>query len=310
MEVLCIGQIVADIIARPLTSFTFQKDTTAVDSIELTNGGDAFNTSVDLAKLGVETSLAGKIGNDMLGKLLLNRARELGIDMEGVRVSAQDSTSACIVLVHKEGERVFIYHGGANDSLVCEDIDQHIVDQARIIHFGGVLDIPGIEGACMTEMLQRARAGGKTTSMDVTWDNEGVWLKKIETALPFLDYFLPSINETKHLIHESDPPAAAEKFLAMGVKNVVIKLGPSGCYIANKNEKDHIKAYSVPYVVDTTGAGDAFVAGFLAGVARKWSFRDCAKLGNAVGALAVQEVGATEGVTCFEDAAALVRGCS
>ena len=143
--------------------------------------------------------------------------------------------------------------------------------------------------------------------MDVTWDNEGVWLPKIVTALPFLDYFLPSINETKQLIDESDPTVAAETFLSMGVKNVVIKLGEEGCYIANQTEKEHIKGYSIPRAVDTTGAGDAFVAGFLTGLSKKWPFKDCAKLGNAVGALAVQKVGATAGVTCFEDAVEIMQ---
>jgi len=306
IQVLCVGQVVTDIVAGPLTAFSFDKDTTRADSIELTNGGDAFNTAVDLVRLSVRTVLAGKIGGDSLGQLLLARAQDLGVGVEGLRVSAADSTSACIVLVNREGERVFIYHGGANESYSCEDLDVRLLRRAEVVHLGGVFDLPKLEGECMLNILRAAADSGGKTSMDVTWDNEGKWLERISSCLGAVDYFLPSLNEVGAMLGHRDAERAAGELLALGTGNVVIKLGHEGCYIANREERGFVAGCAVDRVVDTTGAGDAFVAGFLAGVVRGWPFRRCAGLGNAVGALAVQKVGATAGVTCFEDAAALM----
>jgi sugar/nucleoside kinase (ribokinase family) len=246
--------------------------------------------------------LAGKIGNDALGRMLLKKARKFGIPLRGIRVSATERTSTCIALVNRKGERVFIYFGGANESFFREDIDDVLLRKAKIIHFGGVFDVPGIEGAILADILRAARSAGHVTSMDVTWDNEGVWLPKIRDALPHLDYFLPSINEVSAMLGTRDPVKAASELLSLGVRNVVVKLGGDGCFIANEEVKEHVRGFQPPEVVDTTGAGDAFVAGFIAGVVRKWTLRDCARLGNAVGALAVQKVGATEGVSGFSDA--------
>jgi sugar/nucleoside kinase (ribokinase family) len=306
IEVLCIGQVVADIIARPLSTFHFSKDTTLVDSIEISNGGDAFNTAVDMRKLGVKAALAGKVGNDALGRMLLKKAKGFGIPLKGIRVSSTEKTSACIALVNRSGERVFIYFGGANEKFFRGDLDEALFRRARIVHFGGVFDTPGIEGAVLAEILRDARTDGIITSMDVTWDNEGIWLPKIREALPYLDYFLPSINEVKEMLGTSDPVKAASELLAMGVRNVAVKLGADGCYIASAEVKMHVPGFPPSKVVDTTGAGDAFVAGFIAGVVKKWTLRECARLGNAVGALAVQKAGATEGVTGFPDAAQLM----
>ncbi len=306
IDVLCIGQVVADIVLQPLSSFTFEKDTTKVPSLEITNGGDAFNTAIGLTKLGVKTVLIAKVGNDILGKLLLKKAREYGIIAKGICVSQEDRTSTCVVMINVKGERVFVYYGGANDRLSCGDIDWGFVRRSRILHLGGIYNLPGIESGCMVKILEYARKMGLQTSMDVTWDSEEKWLVKIEPALPYLDYFLPSIAEAKEITGRADPREIAPKLISLGVGNVVIKLGERGCYIANEHEQGFVEAFEIEKVVDTTGAGDAFVAGFLTGLTRKWSFRDCARLGNAAGALSIQKVGATASMPSLADALSLL----
>ncbi len=308
LDVLCIGQMAADVVVRPVPSFDFRIDSTLVDSIELTNGGDAFNTAVNLAVLGINTGLIGRVGNDHLGHMLLATAKRYGIDGGGIAVSEHDKTSSCLALINAQGERRFIYFPGTNKSLSCKDIDSAYVRKARIVHLGGVFNIPLIEQTCLSDVLKNARRAGATTSMDVTWDNEGRWLPKIRDALPYLDYFLPSLNEVKSMLKTTDPRDAAMQLLDLGVKNVVIKLGAQGCYVANSRESKLIKGFSVHEVIDTTGAGDAFVAGFLTGVSRDWPFFKSAQLGNAVGALAVQKMGATAGATDFETAYTLMSG--
>ena len=99
----------------------------------------------------------------------------------------------------------------------------------------------------------------------------------------------------------ADPDRAARFLLDRGVRRVCIKLGPKGCLIADGDRRERVPGFPVHSVVDTTGAGDCFVAGFLAAHIRGWSFRECARLGNAAGALAVQRVGATAGIAGFDE---------
>lgn len=305
--VVCIGQMAADIVVRSVPSFRFETDTTEVNSITLTNGGDAFNTAVDLAAMGVEASLVGRVGDDHLGAILIDRAKSAGIDTGAILAATGDSTCTCVVLIDESGERRFIYTGGANRNLCRDDVDISRITKNRIVHFGGVFGLPALEGAGMAEIAREARQAGCITTMDVTWDNDGVWLPKIEMVLPHLDYFLPSMNELKHIAGTDDPERAAEFMLSLGVSRVVIKMGAEGCLIADGNTFESVDGYRVARVVDTTGAGDAFIAGFLAGLLKEQSVYDCARLANAVGACAVQAVGATAGVRGIDQALSLVH---
>lgn len=305
--VLCIGQIVADVVAMPLRSLDLREDTTSVASLEVTNGGDAFNTAIVLARLGVRTALCGQVGADPFGEMLLGIARSDGVEIDRVMVSEIDRTSVCIVLIDTAGERVFVYYGGANATFGRGGVDLSGLDGIGIMHFGGVYNLPALEGECMTELLSQARERGIVTSMDVTWDSRGRWLETIDTALPHLDYFLPSMNEARMICGTAKPEKAADFLLARGVRRVCIKLGPEGCLIADGDGRERVAGFAVKKVVDTTGAGDSFVAGFLAGYVRGWSFRECARMGNAAGALAVQNVGATAGVRSLEEVYSLYR---
>jgi sugar/nucleoside kinase (ribokinase family) len=307
IDVLCIGQVVADVVAQPFSSFNLQHGAVGVDSIEVTNGGDASNASVNLTKLGNRVALVGRVGADDLGKMVLDRIKENGVAVNGIHVSETDRTSTCIVLIHEDGEHFFIYTPAANNSLCSDDVDRRLIERAKIVHFGAVFSLPGLEGPGMVEILRYAKELGHTTSMDLSGSAETMSLDKVEQVFPNLDYLLPSIIEAEGLAKTPDPEKAAAIFLSAGVSNVVIKLGGDGCYMANREESGYVAAFSVDKVVDTTGAGDAFVSGFLSGVVRGRTFRDCVRLGNAVGALAVRKAGATAGVTCMEDALALLK---
>ena len=160
--------------------------------------------------------------------------------------------------------------------------------------------MPRLDGEGAAELFKRAKALGKFTSMDVTWDVSGRWIEIIRPCLPYLDYFMPSIGEAKHITKKETPEAIADFFLNEGVGTAIIKLGKEGCLVKNAKEKFVCPAFKIN-AVDTTGAGDCFVAGFLTGILRGWPLTECARLACAVAAMCVMHIGANEGVRDFEE---------
>jgi len=121
----------------------------------------------------------------------------------------------------------------------------------------------------------------------------------LEPALEHLDYFLPSVEEARMLSELNEPVDIAQFFLARGVGVVALKMGEDGCYVASRAEAFCVPAFAVS-AMDATGAGDAFAAGFLAGVVKGWSLRETARLANAVGALCTLAMGTTAGIRSME----------
>jgi sugar/nucleoside kinase (ribokinase family) len=157
-----------------------------------------------------------------------------------------------------------------------------------------------LDGPRMAKVLKAAQARGLTTSLDTAWDLKGKWLKTLKPCLPFLDYFMPSEREVKMLLGHVQTAKAARAFQKMGAKNVVLKLGEKGSYLLSRSGAEiKVPAFKAK-VVDTTGAGDAFCAGFLKGLSLGLDDRGCLRLGNAAGARAVEALGATAGVKSFQ----------
>ena len=302
VDILCAGQLVADILVRPVDRVDFGTDTQRVQTIDLANGGDALNAAIGLARLGARVAFAGKVGRDHWGDFLSGVIDRAGIDHRGLTRTDQAGTAAVIVLINGEGDRTFLYRGGANDLFSIDDIDPRIVDEALFVHVGGTFLLPRFDGRGAAALFQRAQAAGKTTSMDVTWDTSGRWLPVIAECLPHLSWFLPSVNEARRITGRQSPEDMARFLRERGVQNVVIKLGAEGCYVLPKGAEGFVVEAFPVQPVDTTGAGDAFVAGFLTGLLRGWDARGSARLGCAVAALNIRAVGATAGIPTFDEA--------
>jgi sugar/nucleoside kinase (ribokinase family) len=302
VDVLCVGQLAADILVRPVERVDFGVDTRRVDGIDIKSGGDGLNVALGLAKLGNRVGFCGKVGSDQLGGHLAEVIRRAGIDDRGLCRTDETTTCACLVLINGSGDRAFFYHGGANELFSLADVDDALVAEASIVHVGGTYLLPRLDGEGTARLFARAQAAGKLTSMDVTWDVTGRWLSVVEPCLPHLSYFMPSIREAERIAGTSDPARIAEFFEAKGVGTSVVKLGEKGCYVKPRGEPGVSVAAFPTHVVDTTGAGDSFVAGFLTGVLKKWDPRRAAGFACAVAALNIQKVGATGGIPTFEEA--------
>lgn len=300
-KVVVLGILCADTIAGPIEDMPQRGLLTPVDRLELHTGGCATNITIDLAQLGVASSILGKTGSDTYGDFIRHTLDGHGVDTAGLCCDKHVATSATVVLVGHDGEHSFLHCPGANATLVSEDVDMEKVASADILIIAGSLLMPGLDGEPTAAILRCAREGGTVTVLDTAWDASGRWMKSIEPCLPFCDYFLPSEAEAAMLSGIHEPEAMASLFIARGARNVVIKLGDKGCFLRTQDgTAEHVPAPAVS-VVDTTGAGDAFVAGFTAGLVRGWDVGRCAHLAVTVGAMSVTAAGASSGVRSFAE---------
>jgi sugar/nucleoside kinase (ribokinase family) len=302
MDVVCLGLLVADAIARPVQELPPRGTLGLVEEISLRGGGCAVNTASVLARLGLRAAVAGKVGRDALGEFLLALLDERGVDRRGVLVDSGVPTSATVVLVDGRGERTFLHVPGANGRLRAEELDHELLFSGRALHLAGALVMPELDGEPAAALLAEARARGLITSIDVVWDPTGRW-ERVLPCLPHTRVFAPSLAEGRAISGEEEPRRVAAWLRARGVEVVALKLGPDGCYVAGEGYEGRLEAPPVE-AVDGTGSGDAFAAGLLYGLLAGWRLERAARLANAVGALATTAVGAVEGVRGLEETVA------
>jgi sugar/nucleoside kinase (ribokinase family) len=305
--IICLGIMVADVVGRPLRAVPDPGRLVLVDEMSLHTGGCAINAATALARLGFSVEVVGKIGSDPFGDFLVGALAERSIGAGGVKRDPEVGTSGTMVMVAPDGERRFVHYIGANARLTLDDIDFAMVAEAAILHVAGSLVLPGIDGEPTAELLRRAKEAGVKTFLDVVWDDTGRWMEDVGPCLPFLDYFVPSLPEAQAITGREDPKEAARFLLDQGVRTIGLKMGAQGCLVmAVEGTSIRQPAFQVD-VVDATGAGDAFAAGFIAGVYQGWPLEKTARFANAVGALCVTGLGATGGVGSLDETLTFMR---
>jgi len=301
-DVTCVGILVADAIARTVDGLPESGKLQLIDKIELFTGGCATSAAIDMSRLGLNVAIMGKIGNDGFGKFMATALKDEKVNIEGLKVSDDVGTSASIVTVDSSGERSFLHYLGANAEFGIDDIDYSIIQNSKIVFVAGTMLLPRFDGAQCAGFLKKAKEMGKYTVLDTAWDSKGRWMNVLEPCMKYIDLFIPSIEEAAMLSNKKEPEEMADVFFALGVKTVVIKLGKKGCFIKSPNcEKYLIPTYTKIKAVDTTGAGDSFVAGFLTGLTKGWNLYECGKFANAVGTHCVMAAGASTGIKSIEE---------
>ena len=294
-DVTCLGIFVADVVGKPVDKMPERGKLSLVDRMELHGGGCANNTGIGLAKIGVKTAVIGRVGNDGFGDFLVNSLEKNGVDCTGMIRDMEAATSATMVMVHGDGERSFIHYIGANAVLSEADVNYDIVKNSKILHVAGTFLMPSLDGEPTAHVLKKAQELGVTTALDTCWDSKGNWMKLLEPCLEYVDYIVPSIEEARMVTGKHDPADVAKVFMDKGVKTVALKMGDQGCYIKDADTELNIPIYRVD-AIDALGAGDAFAAGFLAGIVNGWDLERTGKFANATGAFCVTALGATTGI--------------
>jgi sugar/nucleoside kinase (ribokinase family) len=294
--ILCAGNLVFDTLVRPVDELPFGKSVW-VDSIVQHLGGNGANTSYTLAKLGVPVRLMGVTGNDGLGDRVIAILRDAGVDLSLVeRVDA--ATPATVAVVRSDGARALLHSLGAS-RLAFSDPPRLQPDGVSHFHLANLFALPNLRRHAQ-RMLSEARAAGLSTSLDTGWDVQGEWMAALSPCLDSVDLLFTNLDEARELTRTGDPRSAAQSLRNSGAREVVLKLGERGCAVFSEDKEMWVQAFSVN-VVDTTGAGDCFAGGFLAGLYHGLNYADAARLANAVAALSVSELGAVRGIRSFEE---------
>ncbi len=225
VTIVCIGQAVADIVVRSVDRLPLAGTAEPVEQLQLLSGGCAANTAAVLAKLGAEVRLAALIGRDTLGDALLADLQTAGVRLDAVVRQADAPTSAAIVLVAATGQRSFFYRTGGNERLANRHVDDAVLKSARIVHVGGAMKLLNLD---LAELMGRAKSFGCITSLDTDWDINGRWMKKLDGALPAIDYLMTNDEEAAMLTGKSNPREAAADLLLRGPKAVAVKRGERG----------------------------------------------------------------------------------
>ncbi|MFO7946724.1 MAG: sugar kinase [Armatimonadota bacterium] len=299
-DVACLGILVADVWALPIDEWPQRGRLSLVDELGMGLGGCAANTGLALDKLGVDTAVMGKVGDDGFGHFVTNTLQEGGASIDGVAVDPDSATSATMIMIDSEGERTFLHYPGANGTLRPEEVDMDLAGSSRVLHFAGALVMGDFDGEPMARVMREAAERGATISLDTVWDDSGGWMDTLEPCLEHTQLFLPSLSEAQQLTGKSKPEDVADDLLEYGIEIVALKDGPNGSFVASTDTRLHVPAYEVT-AVDGTGAGDAYVAGFLRGYLDGWDLERTAKFANAIGALCTTAVGTLAGVRSYDE---------
>lgn len=306
-SVVCAGLVVADHVCPPLDHLPKAGELVAVDDLVLNIGGGAANTAADLARLGVKARVCARVGDDIFGRFAVESLRASQVDTSAITIDRALPTSQTLIVNVRGEDRRFIHCVGANSGFTAADLDAVLDPPPRVLHIGYFLILPHLEAAALAERFARARQRGTITLLDVATPGPGDYLDRLKVVLPHTDVFVPNADEAELILGEPDPIRQARAFRALGARRVVITRGRLGAVSMSESLSVQIGAYPVTFV-DGSGGGDAFNAGYIAGLLEGRSELDCLNLASATGASCVRAVGTTAGVFSRAEADAFISG--
>jgi sugar/nucleoside kinase (ribokinase family) len=298
-KVASVGIHIVDVLGRPVNQIPEGQNLAILDEIRITVAGTAAGASVDLAKLGAEVYTMGALGDDELANFVENTMQRYGINTEGLVRKNSAQTSATMLPIRPNGERPALHVPGTSEELSIDDIDLDRISEMDYLHIGGTPLMPKLDGKPMAKIFEHAKKHGVTTTYDLLAMPKPDLLENVCTCLPFVDYFMPGFEEAVMMTGIKNRSDLIKYFLDKGAKHTVFKMGHNGSSIAwseNGSVKElRIPSFKVP-VVDSTGCGDAYCAGFIVGLSRGWDIERAGRLGSAAGALCIQGLGSDAGV--------------
>jgi len=264
-------------------------------------GGSAANTMVGLARLGCKVGFIGKVANDREGKMQLDFFKAEGVDTSGIVEATKGKSGSVMGFVDRKGARALYINSGVNDFVEPREIKWEYVSQTKLLHLSSFVGEKSFRA--QKKLLSTLPDGVK-----ISFDPGSLYAQKgfavIEPIIRNSQVFMPNALELEQLTGEEDYRKGADYMISMGVKVVAVKLGSKGCYVTDGEERLNVEPFKVK-AVDTTGAGDAFDAGFLYGLIHEKSLYECGQLGNFVASRSVMAMGARAGLPYAKDLAFL-----
>jgi sugar/nucleoside kinase (ribokinase family) len=310
-DVLGIGNAIVDVIARTEGDFLLKQgmhkgamaliDETRAQAIYdamgpaiETSGGSAANTIVGLASLGSRSAFIGKVKDDTLGRAFAHDIRAAGAAFTTPPAAEGPSTARCYVLVTPDGERTMNTYLGAAQDLHPADIDADLVAASAVTYLEGYLWDPKNAKDAFVKAAKIAHEAERSVALSLSdafcvdrWRAEFLQLMRSKTV----DLIFANEAELRSLYETADFDAAL-KALRADVSTAVVTRSEKGCVVVSPEGIEAVAAFPVDRVVDTTGAGDLFAAGFLSGLARGTDDRTCGRLGALAAAEVIGHLGA------------------
>ena len=297
----CLGELVVDALSSPLPHYPVPGVTPQVNtsSIKFLAGGGAANTASALGQLGISVAVFSKVGADSNGGFLRAELQRNRVDVSHIRESSAESTPFTFVGIHPRGDRSFIHTPGSNLSFSIKDLDLDQLCQCRVLLYQDMWVLPQLDAPAAPEILKQAQERGAITLLDECYGlgpNRGTF----EAALPYCDVVLPSYDDMRIIYPGLDPVAVAAHLRQKGARRVVLKLGAQGCLVSSASGQVQLPSAATS-IVDTTGAGDCFDAGFIAGLINGKDDVGAAKIGSLVAAACIRNVGGAVGIPAYEN---------
>ena len=295
-EVIGFGALNMDKLYRVNRIATAEEESFVIE-FEEASGGSAANTMVGLARLGCKVSFIGKVADDREGKMLLEDFRREGVDTNGIIMTKRGRSGTAMSFVDEKGERALYVDSGVNDTIEFNEISKECAFQTRFLHLTSFV---GEKSFQTQKKLVENLPKTVKVSLDIGELYARKGLKALEPIMNRTFVMMPNAKELQILTKKADYKRNAEVLLEKGVKIVAVKLGNKGCYVTDGKASSMVEAFKVK-AVDTTGAGDAFCAGFLYGLISGKSLHECGRIGNFVASKCIMKMGARPGFPRIED---------
>jgi len=290
MKAVALGAHILDVLVRPVEEIPEGQGGALVEQIRLSPAGAAGGVAVTLGKLGAEVHSAGAVGTDRIGDVLIAELERFGVDCSHLTRRDGAQTSSTVLPIRPNGERPALHVIGANGSYGLDDVPWDTIERADFLHMGG----PEFLGDAAPEILRFCHEHGTRTSMDILADGWPELLDMIAPALEHVDYLLPNDEQAMKLTGTDDVVEAARALLERGVGLVAVTCGAEGSVLVDGGEPVRVKAFETE-VVDTTGCGDAYSAGFLMGLDMGREPAGAALIGSACASLVAEGLGTDAG---------------
>ena len=296
-DLVCIGLTTLDVVVRPIDALPEREQTILVEGIEIVPAGTACGAALVAGALGVNTAIAGAIGDDRKGRFLRGVLEEIGVATTLLETLPGQATSTTMLAIDSEGRRPAFHAVGASFQYQITPAALAAASRAKAVHWGGI-GSRNLDRGPGAELMAAAKAAGALTTCDLISPGKHA-LDELRRLLPHVDYFLPSAVEARALSGQDDLTAAAAFFRDLGAGACVIKNGAAGSILGLADRTVILPAHAIT-PVDTTSCGDSYCAGFIAALLRGFEPVEAARFATATAALVAQGLGTLGKLESFE----------
>ena len=298
-DLACVGVAIVDCIIKNLNDTPLTDRVLYADKTTLMPGGEAVNQSVTASKLGLNTKIICCMGKDYAADILMAELKASNVDTSDIITNNKIITPVAAIFTDDCGNRRSVTTDAHTYNFHPERYADAL-NNTKAVSIGSLFRAPFNDPEIIFNFVKSAKEKGLPVYADTKMPNANkIGLRDIRDSLPYIDYIFPNEDEAKHYSGRSDIESIADEFLKYGVSNVIIKLGSKGCFLKNKDGSIHLDGYKVK-AVDATGAGDNFIAGFIAAKNRNENDADALVFANACGAVSTEKIGATAALKSYD----------